>query len=95
MLGSETMFKYYIFAFIKANLVALLIIGLMYLIDYGAFTSQYYSTIWWIFNLYFQIMKPSYKRVEEIEDEWTWIRIMENKKWYHRYTDEKIRKKLK
>lgn len=88
------MFKYYIFAFIKANLLALLIIGILFLIDQETL-SHYFWKIIILCNLYFQIMKPSYKRVEEIEDQWTWIRIMENKKWYHRYIDSEIRKKLK
>lgn len=88
------MFKYYIFAFIKANLLALLIISILFFID-QELLSNYYLKIIIVCNVYFQIMKPSYKKMEEIEDKWTWIRIMENKKWYHRYLDGEIRKKLK
>lgn len=89
------MFKYYVFAFIKANLVALLIIFVMFIIDSGIYSSKYYLWIWIISNIYFQVMKPSYKDVDRIEDEWTWIRITEGKKWYHRYFDSNIRKRLK
>ena len=89
------MFKYDVFAFIKANLVALLIIGLMFLIDFGTISSEYYFWIWIISNLYFQVTKPSYQEMEKIEDEWTWIRITENRKWYHRYFDDDVRKRLK
>ena len=40
-------------------------------------------------------MKPSYLRIDRIEDGWNWIRITENKKWYHRYFDSEVKEKLK
>ena len=55
------MFKYYIFALVKANLLAFLIIGIMFLIDFGEYSSQYYFWIWLIFNIYFQVTKIGFK----------------------------------
>lgn len=46
-------------------------------------------------NIYFQITKPSYLSIERKEEVWTFIRLTENKKWYHRYLDFEIRNKLK
>lgn len=89
------MLKYYIFAFTKANLVVFLIFGLLFFLGLWNVYPEYHFWIWLISNIYFQIMKPSYLRVERIEDEWTWIRITENKKWYHRYFDSEVKEKLK
>ena len=89
------MLKYYIFAFIKSNLVVFLIFGLLFFLGLWNVYPEYHFWIWLISNVYFQIMKPSYLRVVRIEDEWTWIRITENKKWYHRYFDSEVKEKLK
>lgn len=89
------MLKYYIFAFIKANLVVFLIFSLLFFLGLWNVYPEYHFWIWLISNIYFQIMKPSYLRVERIEDEWNWIRITENKKWYHRYLDSEVKEKLK
>lgn len=89
------MLKYCIFAFIKANLLVFLIFGLLFFLGLWNVYPEYHFWIWLISNVYFQIMKPSYLRVERIEDEWTWIRITENKKWYHRYFDSEVKEKLK
>ena len=89
------MLKYYIFAFIKANLVVFLIFSLLFFLGLWNVYPEYHFWIWLISNVYFQIMKPSYLRVERIADEWTWIRITENKKWYHRYFDSEVKEKLK
>lgn len=89
------MLKYYIFAFVKANLIAFLIFGLLYFLGMWNIYPEYHFWIWLILNLYFQIEKPSYIQIDKIEEEWTWIRITENKKWYHRYLDDEIRKRLK
>lgn len=89
------MLKYYIFAFIKTNLLVFLIFGLLFFLGLWNVYPEYHFWIWLISNVYFQIMKPSYLRVERIEDEWTWIRITENKKWYHRYFDSEVKEKLK
>ena len=88
------MFKYYMFAFIKANLLTLLIIGIMFLIDFGAFSSKYYFWIWLILNIYFQCTKIGYKDAERLEDEWYYIKITEGKKWYHRYFDDNVSERL-
>lgn len=88
------MFKYYIFALIKANLLAFLIIGIMFLIDFGVYSSQYYFWIWLILNIYFQVTKIGYKEAERLDDEWDYIRITEDKKWYHRYLDDDIKERL-
>lgn len=56
---------------------------------------EHFFWIWFLINLDTQIMKPDYLAVERIEDEWMWIRITEGKKWYHRYLDENVRKRLK
>lgn len=88
------MFKYYIFALIKANLLAFLIIGIMFLIDFGVYSSQYYFWIWLILNIYFQITKIGYKEAERLDGEWDYIRITEDKKWYHRYLDDDIKERL-
>lgn len=88
------MFKYYIFALIKANLLAFLIIGIIFLIDFGVYSSQYYSWIWLILNIYFQVTKIGYKEAERLDDEWDYIRITEGKKWYHRYLDDDIKERL-
>lgn len=88
------MFKYYIFALVKANLLAFLIIGIMFLIDFGVYSSQYYFWIWLILNIYFQVTKIGYKEAERLDDEWDYIRITEGKKWYHRYLDDDIKERL-
>lgn len=88
------MFKYYIFALIKANLLAFLIIGIMFLIDFGVYSSQYYFWIWLILNIYFQVTKIGYKEAERLDDEWDYIRITEGKKWCHRYLDDDIKERL-
>lgn len=88
------MFKYYIFALVKANLLAFLIIGIMFLIDFGEYSSQYYFWIWLILNIYFQVTKIGYKEAERLDDEWNYIRITEGKKWYHRYLDDDVKERL-
>lgn len=88
------MFKYYIFALVKANLLAFLIIGIMFLIDFGEYSSQYYFWIWLILNIYFQVTKIGYKEAERLDDEWDYIRITEGKKWYHRYLDDDVKERL-
>lgn len=89
------MLKYYVFALIKANLLVFLIFGFLYFCGMWEISKEYHLWIWLLLNTYTQIMKPSYTAVERIEDEWDWIRITENKKWYHRYLDEDVRKRLK
>ena len=89
------MLKYYIFASIKANLLVFLIFSLLFFLGLWNVYPEYHFWIWLISNVYFQIMKPSYLRVERIADEWTWISITENKKWYHRYFDSEVKEKLK
>ena len=89
------MLKYYIFVFIKANLVVFLIFGLLFFLGLWNVYLEYHFWIWLIPNIYFQIMKPSYLRIDRIEDGWNWIRITENKKWYHRYFDSEVKEKLK
>ena len=89
------MLKYYIFALIKANLIVFLIFGVLHFLGMWNIYPEYHFWIWLIFNIYFQIDKPSYLRVERIEDEWDWIRITRGKEWYHRYIDSEIRKELK
>lgn len=86
--------KRYIFAFIKANLLALLIIFIMFFIDFGVFSSQYYFWVWLILNVYFQVTKKGYLTQEWEDDEWYYIKITEGKKWYHKYFDDKVREKL-
>lgn len=88
------MLKYYIFAFIKANLLAFLIIGIMFLIDFGMYSSQYYFWIWLVLNVSFQFLKVSYIDAEKLDDEWNYIRITEGKKWYHRYFDDDVKERL-
>lgn len=89
------MLKYYIFAFIKANLLVFLIFCLLFFLGLWNVYPEYHFWIWLISNIYFQIMKPSYLRIDRIEDGWNWIRITENKKWYHRYFDSEVKEKLK
>lgn len=88
------MFKYYIFALIKANLLTLLIITVLFLIDCGEYSSRYYSWIWLVLNIYFQCAKIGYKEAESIDDEWDYIRITEGKRWYHRHFDAEVKKRL-
>ena len=89
------MLKYYIFAFIKANLLVFLIFYLLFFLGLWNIYPEYHFWIWLISNIYFQIMKPSYLRIDQIEEGWNWIRITENKKWYHRYFDSEVKEKLK
>lgn len=89
------MLKYYIFAFIKANLLVFLIFGWLYICGMWEIYPEYHFWIWLLSNIYFQITKPSYLQVDKIEDQWNWIRITRGKKWYHRYLDSDIKKELK
>lgn len=89
------MFKYYIFAFLKANLIVFLIFGCLYLLGLWNVYSEYHILIFLISNFWFQIAKPSYKTVERRDEVWSFIRFTEGKKWYHRYLDYEIRDRLK
>lgn len=89
------MLKYYIFALVKANLLVFLIFGILLFCGLWNICPEYHFYIWLIFNLYFQITKPSYSRAERIEEHWDWIRLTRGKEWYHRYLDFEIRDELK
>lgn len=88
------MLKYYIFAFIKANLVTFLIFLFLFFIGAWQFVELHWYKILIVANIFYQIEKVSYIRAEVIEEEWRYIRLTECRKWYERYTNAEIRKKL-
>ena len=89
------MLKYYVIAFVKANVLVFLIFSLLWLCNMWNIYSEYHFWIWLISNIYFQLSKPSYLQAERIEDAWDWIRITKNKKWYDRYINCEVKKELK
>lgn len=89
------MLKYYIFAFIKANMLVFLIFSLLWLGEMWNSCPEYHFWIWVISNIYFQLTKPSYLQADRIEDHWNWLRITKGLKWYDRYFNCEIRKELK
>lgn len=89
------MIKYYIFAFIKANILVFLIFSLLWLGGMWSIYPEYHFWIWLISNTYFQLNKPSYLQANRIEDHWNWLRITQGLKWYDRYINYEIVKELK
>lgn len=88
------MLKHYISAFLKANIVTLLIFGYFLLIRQWEESRPYHFWIWVGLNLFFQCTKISYVVNERVEDEWDYIRLTEGKKWWERYLDDDIKKRL-
>lgn len=84
------MLKYYVFAFVKANLLVFLIFYCMHLLGILEVFRHYCFPIWIISNIAFQILKMDYKTAGKVEEEWLFIKLTQGKKWYHRYFDQDV-----
>ena len=89
------MLKYYICALIKANLIVFLIFTFLYFSGMWEISTEFRPWFWLMINLSCQCTKPSYITAERRNDFWTWIRITEGKKWYHRFINKNVKERLK